>query len=222
MRIRGWETAKKFLKILPIFLSLSVFATTVVPMKFNDLDRESSIIVYGKVVQLDVNPQGFRSAVVEALEVVRAPQALKTERDFIVPLLNRAVPRSDLVDVVPMAPELRPSEEVLLFLEALRPEDAGPYARLDGRPLFTLKGFYQGKLRVFADGQGVRRAAMWNEVPEVKLPPIELKSQKTTTRMGLRALTSPELLPDAASLARLPALDGVLNRLRERTEAERR
>lgn len=213
--LRGQGLALIFLLFMASLPALH--ATTILPMTMDDLFRESPVIVYGKVVQMEVNPQGFRTAIVEALDVPRAPENLKQQRDFAIPLLNRAIPRSDLVDVVSMAPELKVLEEVFLFLEPVRAGQEGPYARLDSTPLFTLKGFFQGKLRIFEDQKGVRRAGAWNEIPETVLEHKELKKEKTTPRMSLRAqatLSVEDLKVDSSKLSNLRTLDELLNRAR--------
>jgi hypothetical protein len=186
-------------------------ATLVVPQTIEQLTKGAAIVVHGRVVQMDVDGEsGRRTAVVEALEVAKGSSAEKRRRDFRVPLLNRAVPRADLVEQISMAPELHPGEEVVLYLVPRAVTASGPQPGAE--ETFALNGFQQGKLRVLNDARGVRRVLQWDEAPrEPVLSPLELARQRTTPRLQLvRAGTAnPQALPPIDD--HLPTLDAVLN-----------
>jgi hypothetical protein len=186
-------------------------ATLVVPRTLEQLTKGASVVVHGRVVQMDVDSEsGHRTAVVEALEVAKGSSEEKHRRDFRVPLLNRAIPRADLVEQISMAPELRLGEEVVLYLVPRAVTASGPHP--GNEETFTLNGFQQGKLRVLNDARGVRRVLQWDEAPrEPVLSPLELARQRTTPRLQLmRAGTaSPQALPPVDD--HLPTLDAVLN-----------
>lgn len=192
-------------------IELTVRATTVLPRRIEDLAQNAPVVVYGKVVQIDVQSQnGFRTATIEAFEVVRAPEEFRQNRDFLVPLLNRALPHRNLVEVIPSAPDLRPAEEVVVFLRPLAESAEGPFRRTDGKRLFTLEGFYQGKARVFSDALGIRRVAAWDDLPEVDANGQELLQQKTTPRLAL-GVKAQSLAVPAAAAAKMRTLDALLN-----------
>lgn len=186
-------------------------ATVVIPRRLEDLAQRAPVVVHGKVVQIDVSSHnGYRTAIVEANEVVRAPVEFRQERDFYIPLANRAIPFRSLVEVIPAAPELLLGEELVLFLRPVPAGREGPYRRNDGRRLFALEGFQQGKARVFSDSEGIRRLATWDTVPDVELSGPELQKQKTTARLSSksqpRALAVPADLKESCR-----SLDSILN-----------
>lgn len=184
-------------------------ATTVVPETRTSLLGKAPIIVHGKVVQMEVHPTtGQRTAIVEAFEVAKGAEVYKRQRDFYIPLLNRAIPHRDLVQVVPAAPELALGDEVVVFLRPW-PEDSG---RADGRPIFALEGFHQGKYRVVSDARGVRKVAAWDELPDRPLNPAELQTQKTSVRIQRGASKGPVESP--AVVDKLESLDSLLNAAR--------
>jgi len=198
-------------------------ATTLVAKSLADLTARSPIVVHGRVVQVEVNSRnGRRTAIVEALDVVRAPADYRAQRDFPVPLHNRALPRSDLVEWVPAAPELFEGEELVLFLRPLAEDDLAPSdRRLDGKTSFALDGFQQGKFRVASDERGVRRVLGWDQAPDPALEPARLKAVRTTVRRGLGKLATPPLDPvltkrlgGEPAVQRLPTLAEVLDRAR--------
>jgi hypothetical protein len=198
--MRDWTLAVRLVIGAACALSLPVFAATVAPRPFSDLASSSPVVVHGRVVQIEVDSEsGRRTAVVEALEIVRSPEKLRTERDFRVPLLNRSIPRSELVEWVPGAPELRDGEETLLFLRPLGTDDRG------GRALYALDGFHQGKFRVVEDSHGVRRVLAWDQLAEASVEPANLKHAKTSLRRGLRSLRTPRLAADEERRLGLPA-----------------
>ncbi len=216
MNSQGLKLATHWLLTMALVLfGLKSHATTVLPMNVNDLIARSSIVIHGKVVQMDVNEKGYRVAVVEALEVLRAPEEFRQRRDFHIPLFNRAVPHSDWIDYVPSAPELVLLEELVIFLDPIAPEEEGFFKRLDGQRLFSLHGFHQGKMRVLPDAAGVRRVAAWNELPEPLNSLKDLKKQKTTKRFGVRTASKMKYTLDADRLTRLRSLDELGNRVRE-------
>lgn len=194
-----------------LLLGGALQATVVIPRRIDDLALKAPVVVHGKVVQIDVNSKnGYRTAIVEASEVVRAPTAYRQERDFYVPLANRAIPFRGLVEVIPSAPELLLGEELVLFLRPVPVGREGPYRRTDGKTIFALEGFQQGKARVFSDSEGVRRLATWDTVPDVELSGAELQKQKTTPRLSsksqARALAVPAALKESCR-----SLDSILN-----------
>lgn len=189
--------------------SRPVGATTVLPETRTSLLGKAPIIVHGKVVQMEVHPTtGQRTAIVEAFEVAKGSEAYKHQRDFYIPLLNRAIPHRDLVQVVPAAPELALGDEVVVFL---RPWPEG-LNRPDGRPIFALEGFHQGKYRVVSDAHGVRKVAAWDEIPDRPLNASELQTQKTSVRLQRGA--SRGLVESPAVVDKLESLDSLLNSAR--------
>jgi hypothetical protein len=200
----------KYFALLALGLSGWARATTVVTLSPENLARQAPIVVHGRVVQMDVDGQtGFRSAIVEALDIPRAPEEFRQVRDFYIPLLNRAIPNRDEMEWVAGAPELKVGEELVLFLRPVPAESQGLHARIDGRPLFALQGFHQGKMRVVKDKRGVRRLAAWNEFPEKPVSPVEIRGQRTTTRIkeSVSLLTVPS--------SELRSLDSLLNLARD-------
>lgn len=198
---------------ISVFLGSYAQATLVVPMPVEKLVSTAKVVVWGKVVQMDVDSStGRRTAVVEASEVVRAPEEFRNERDFYVPLENFAEAHGDLISRVTGAPELVVGEELMLFLDPISSKQEGARQRLDKRKLFALTGFHQGKLAVVTDEQGVRRVATFEQVEPVKVSTAELRAQRTsprwTPKQGLRAAELRE------SVEKLRTLDSLLNAVR--------
>jgi hypothetical protein len=165
-------------------------ATLVEPMDSGALVRRAPIVAYGQVAQIEVDAStGRRTAIFEAFDLAKAPQAYKHERDFYIPLMNRAIPQSDLVETVIGAPELKLGDVLVVFLAPLLESELGPNERrADGRPVYSLVGFHQGKFRVVKDRDGIRRALSWDEGQENSSRPkvADLRSAKTTKRVEAR------------------------------------
>lgn len=165
------------MRLFYLFFLLSLygrqsFATLVVPMDLPALTQKAPIVVYGKVVSVEENPSdGFRFAEIEPLDLARAPEDLKNLKSFRVPLMNRVLPGSDVVEVVASAPEFVVGEEVLVFLRPLIDAKRNPQFSTDGNPLFAIEGFYQGKFAVGRDRNGIRRAVAWNS--GLKMPEFD-------------------------------------------------
>ena len=137
-----------------------------VSKSLEELVDTAPVVVYGKVVALEENPlTGHRTAVFEVLEVARAPEEFKSQRDFLVPLYSRKIPGKGIRERVVGAPELKIHEELVLFLRPIAKTQEGSQRRSDGQRLFALEGFHQGKLSVVEDDQGARRVRLWNEEP---------------------------------------------------------
>ncbi len=201
-----------FLAFFAIHFGVQSAATTVLQESSESIARRAPVVVYGKVVQIDVDSQsGFRTAIVESIETARAPQEFQNLRDFYIPLLNRSIPNRDEVEVVFSAPELHLLEEVVLFLAPIDPAKEGYFRRTDAKQLFTLEGFYQGKMKVAEDLYGVRHALAWNEVVESSMTAIDLKKQKTTPRLKVHSKSAPVGVLDPKSLSHSMTLDSILN-----------
>jgi hypothetical protein len=180
-------------------------------MNLEALLNEAPIVVYGKVVQIEVESgTGFRTALVEPLDVARAPAEFKDAREFYIPLRDRAIPRSDIIERVSQAPDFKLDEEVLLFLHPIPVRVEGLRHRKDGRRIFAMDGFFQGKFKIFEDKEGVRRVLAWDEGRETRTSDQDLRAQSTTARRPLHAQSQRETLdrPQAR------ALDAVLNSAR--------
>lgn len=200
-------------------ICLSAGATTVLSLSPEQLVERAPIVVYGQVVQIEVDSlTGRRTAIFEATEVAKSPQEFRSQRDFYIPLLNRAIPHRDLMEWVAGAPELKLREELVVFLRPIDPDQEGVNRRNDTRRIFALEGFQQAKLRVFRDEAGVRRLATWAERPEREPTPPEVRAQKSSARVK----TSRKGTPESQSLARalrseapsMRTLDSLLNAAR--------
>jgi len=221
-RVSKYLKSIKSLGLLLCLVACRAQATLVVERSLEQLLRSATIVVYGQVVQIEVDSgSGFRTAIVEVKEIAKAPADLQHEREFYVPLLNRALPHTDLVEFVSEAPELRWGQEVLLCLQPVA--DPGVHRRLDGRPIYALLGLFQGKFTVLPDRLGVRRLASFRDLPEEALSAHALQAQRSTPRLQRGILPrnlniqAPE--PPAMLLSEeLPGLDAVLNRARRYTE----
>ncbi|MBS1985205.1 MAG: hypothetical protein JST16_13630 [Bdellovibrionales bacterium] len=198
-------------RLIFFILSSSASATTVLPLGVDDLVGRSPVVIYGRVAQIQVDSgTGERTAVVESLDVAKSPEEFKHQRDFYVPLLNRALP-GRLMERVAGAPELRPDEELVLFLRPVDVDREGLHRRRDGQRIFALEGFHQGKLRVVHDATGARRLLTWDLAPEGALSATQLRAQSTTPRTtGLR----PQSVPTGVPVESLRTLDSVLNAAR--------
>ena len=191
--------------------SIGSWALTVVPMGLSELARKASVVVHGRVVQIEVDPiSGRRTAILEPLDVVKGDVLWKQERAFYIPLLSRAIPRSDLIQTVPGSPNLELEEEVVAFLQPVDPAREGALARRDGRRIFVLEGLQQGRWRVVQDKNGIRRALSWDEAPEKLLSADALRAQKTSRRLKARSLRTPR----STDLENRRTLDSVLNAVR--------
>ena len=195
-----------------LLVSTLAHATLVVPKSLDELAARSPVVIYGNVTQIEVDPKtGLRTALFESLETVRAPEAFKKQRIFAIPLWDRAIPRSDLIERISGAPELKWSEELVLFLTPVERSQEGLYRRADKSPLFAIDGFHQGKFRVLRDASGVRYVAAWNQSPtDNPLSAQELRQQKTTPRA---LLTSKRTLSDKDSES-YRSLDSLINAVR--------
>ncbi len=206
----------KFMKCLylcALLSAASALATTVAPQSLPELSRRSNLVVHGRIVQIEVDASsGRRTAVLEPLEIVKGDAIWKTEREFYIPLHNRAIPRGNLIEVVPAAPDLRYGEEVVAFLQPLDRARQGAFARRDGRPVFVLEGLQQGRWRVIRDAGGVRRVLAWDEGFERASTPAQLRQEKTTPRTRLGKLVTPQDKRDEISQSR--TLDSLLNLVR--------
>ncbi len=191
-----------------------VFALQVKSLVRNELVQLSQVVVWGEVVQIDIHPvTGYRSAVLEAREVVRAPEEFSSLRDFKIALENRYLRKDDLLERVQGAPELKVGDEVLVFLDAMKPEKHKlRYEASRGETLFSLRGFQQGVYRIFSDENGVRRALSWNQMALPKLSDADLKTQKSGLRKK-RSLVSQSLPRESKNLD-LPTLDSLNNLVR--------
>jgi len=195
-------------------ISLGAHATTVRPLDVDQLMQLAPIVVYGKVVQIEVSSEtGLRTAVIEAMEVPKGPADIRERRDFHVPLFNRAIPRSDLIERVPSAPELQVLEEVVLFLEPRPRAEKGLFFRTDQRDLYYIQGLYQGKMRVLSDRLGRRHVAAWSQVPDKIMTDRELRKQRTTPRAALSE-TQVSLRTATVQVETLPTLYSLLNQAR--------
>lgn len=129
-------------------------------MGLEDLAQRSPLVVHGVVVQLEVRPDdGSRFAILEALDVVRAPPEFQHLRDFVIPLLDRKIPGTSLVERIVGAPELILRQEVLVFLRPMAKTEQGRFRRADGQAVFFLDGLAQGVFSVVEDSLGVRWVA---------------------------------------------------------------
>ncbi len=160
-------------------------ATWVVPETIQSLSKKAPLVVYGYVAQIEVHSQtGRRTALVEALDVAKSPKLLENQKEFLVELTNRGIPRSDLVEIVSGAPELKVGEEVVLYLRPATDSLTQFRSRTDQKPLFVIEGFHQGKLRVFRNQNGVRQVwTLSHRNSQISLTPEEIKKQTTTQRV---------------------------------------
>jgi hypothetical protein len=207
---------RNFLTLLLFgFLSRLSLATLVVPETPESLAVKAPIVAYGFVTQIQVNPEtGYRTAVFEALDLAKSFNQRKKQKEFLVELTNRAIPKSQLVELVSGAPELKLGEEVVLFL---RPIEARSRRRSDQKSFFSIEGFYQGKMRVVRDSQGVRRALAWNSLPaEQGVSMKALYHQKSTHKLKVDQIKSQNSGDESLKEAR--TLDSILNFARENSQ----
>lgn len=210
---------KVFLFILIVAYTSQSQATVVKTMDFDSLSKSADAIVYGTVVQIDVNPHsGERTAIVEADDVIYAKTEFRNYRDFPIYLYNRAQPRSDIVAMVPLAPDVSEGEELLLFLYAV-PEQRSTYSlRHAGKRVFLISGMYQGKYSIYRDKSGVRRVAHPTQANSVRLTAKQLQTQKTTSKKSSLAARRIFLKQQAENLkqikiAELPTLNHMINQV---------
>ena len=210
MKAKTWI---KWLGGLSVFYAACGFATTVLPQTLEQLSSRAPLVVHGRIIQIEVDgATGRRTAILEPLEIVKGLSQWKTEREFYLPLANRALPHSDLIEAVPGAPEVRAGEEIVAFLQAVEPGREGLFARTDGHRVFIFQGFQQGRYRVVRDSKGVRRALSWDEPGERRSSPSELRKQKTTPRFRAAQLKTP--VDSSLTTDQGKTLDFVLNVVR--------
>ncbi len=213
----------RFIAISLAFCGFTVaHGTTVIPLSLDDLTKRAPVIVYGRVVQIEVDSKsGWRTAVVEATEVAKGSEEFRHQRDFYIPLHDRFIPFTDIAERVSDAPDLKVLEEVVLFLRPIPQHQEGVHARRDSKRIFSLMGFHQGKLRVFRAENNVRFVAAWNERPEKKQSLRDLQKQKTTKRFGKNKIkTQEDEKINLDSLKNLQSLDAVLNKARAAAVSE--
>ena len=181
-------------------------ATTVLPLSAEQLAERSPIVIYGRVVQIEVAANGARTAIVETIDTVRAPAPYDSQRDFLVPLLDRRIPGRDIIERVSGAPELKLREELVVFLRPIQDAQAGLWQRRDGQPLFALEGLGQGRFRVLESRQGARVVQgstdpdhsesslsdqeLLNFKPSVRLKPSKANPRPQATNESLATLDS--------------------------------
>ncbi len=201
---------------LCLLINFRALATLVIPETPFSLVEKSPIVVWGSVVQIEVDSQtGYRTAVLEVKEIPKSPERLRQSKEFWIELQNRGVPRTDLVELVASAPELKVGEELVVFLRPLKQNHPKQIKRTDSRELFSLEGFYQGKLRVYQDSYGVRKVWAWNEGPDdVALSPKEIQTSKTTPRMAMGKIKAAAVVRKSEEEQGI-LLDSLLNRARK-------
>lgn len=149
-------------------------ATSVEPMDINKLSVRAKTVIYGRVLSVHVDKNGWRTAQVQVLEQVRGFQVGSLVE---VRLLQRGSRDEGWIERVSEAPELRVDEEVLLFLNWS--------AQLSA---WVPIGLQQGKYRIVVDQWGARRALSSRDAPINQISDKEILNP--STKVSVTGLSS--------------------------------